>query len=265
MKLRNDQESSMYLTKDMTKKALLNMVGFHKNMGAEFSCWGMDFKSNLGRRNVVMSQAQEYFFAKELSKAFSGVESDGRTGKADIVIGEIDKELECKLTSGTGKYNSFSLQTDYATLENKERLDYLYVLADGDFKRFAVLLFKGLTSDDFFPPASGSRGKSRMRKEMAMLKCQILWGDVTCRNTQMIDTISSKISKTLEEMESRILELSNRISSCSDRAVKKRENLLSIMDREIARYQKKISSLNKKQDYWKDTPSQFTFNLKPIK
>ena len=81
----------MYLNKEMTVQALRNMSTFHKDLCTQFNKWDMDFKSNLGRRNVVMSQAQEHFFAKELKKVFRGVDADGRTGKADIVIGEIDR------------------------------------------------------------------------------------------------------------------------------------------------------------------------------
>ena len=253
-----------YLNKEMTKRALSNMIGFHKNLVSEFANWGMDFKSNSGRRNVVMSQAQEHFFAKELSRTFKEVESDGRTGKADIVIGEIDKELECKLTSGSGQYKSFALQTDYATLENKEKLDYLYVLSDEKFENFAVLHFEGLTSDDFHPPASGSRGKARMKKVSAMKKCQVLWGDVKCRNDEMIISLDRKISKSVLDMDKRVINLSYRISDCSKRAVKKRENLISIMERETERYQKRIKKLSDKKDFWKSTTSQFTFVLEPL-
>jgi len=259
-----ERNKMTYLDKEMTRKALKNMMGFHQNLCAQFSDWGMDFRSNLGRRNVVMSQAQEHFFARELSKSFRDVESDGRTGKADIVIGEISKELECKMTSGSGQYRAFALQTDYATLENKESLDYLYVLADEKFKQFAVLHFENLTPDDFHLPASGSRGKARMKKEKAMKRCRVLWGSALCRNHSMIDSIEKKIRKSVSDLDIRVLEISGRISACSDRAVKKKQNLIRMLDRETSRYEKKIKKLSKKRDYWKTITPQFTFNLEPL-
>jgi len=253
-----------YLDKEMTKKALENMTGFHQTLCSQFDYWGMDFRSNLGRRNVVMSQAQEHFFAQELSKMFRNVESDGRTGKADIVIGEIEKELECKMTSGSGQYKAFALQTDYVTLENKENLDFLYVLADETFKKFAVLHFENLTPDDFHPPANGSRGKARMKKDKAMERCRVLWGEALCRNQEMIASIENKIKESVGDMDSRVLEISARISACSDRAVKKRQRLVKMLNRETARYEKKIKKLTSKKSYWQSVPPQYTFNLEPL-
>ena len=83
---------------------------------------GMSLLENSGRRNVLMSAAQEEFFARELAKDFSDVIRGGKTGEPDIVIGEIGKEVECKITTPykTGK---ISLQTDYATLVKKKSLD----------------------------------------------------------------------------------------------------------------------------------------------
>jgi hypothetical protein len=65
-------------------------------------------------------------------------------------------------------------------------------------------------------------------------------------------------------MDKRVINLSYRISDCSKRAVKKRENLISIMERETERYQKRIKKLSDKKDFWKSTTSQFTFVLEPL-
>ena len=115
-----------YLTKEMAMSAIRNMNSFHSDIVDAYSKYGMDLLDNLGRRNIVMSQAQEKFFAAALSKEYSHVDNDGRTGQPDIVIHSLDKELECKLTS-KHKSGSISLQTDYETLLQKGSLDYLYV------------------------------------------------------------------------------------------------------------------------------------------
>ena len=84
----------------------------------------MELLSNLGRRNIVMSQPMEEFFAHELAKELDGhVECDGRTGKADIVIHSLGKELECKLNTPHGK-RSHSLQADWVTVGKKGCLDF---------------------------------------------------------------------------------------------------------------------------------------------
>ena len=221
-----------YITKEMTVAALNNMSTFHHHMNRSFLKWGMNFKSNLGRRNIVMSQTQEHFFAKELEKEYKGVESDGRTGKADIVISEIGKELECKLTSGNrGRSITYSFNTDWETLRNKGELDYLYVLCDEDFEKFCVLYFENLTVDDFYPPANGSRGKSRMKKQEAMKKCTVLVGSVSVQNHLQI----KKINKEIKSYD---------LPNC-----KKSKNT------------KKYKSLFERLEYWQTSSERYSINL----
>lgn len=184
-----------YLTKTMAIDAIKNMSSFHNDIVETYSKYGMDLLDNLGRRNIVMSQAQEKFFAASLSNYHEGVCNDGRTGQPDIVIESLGKELECKLTS-KHKSGSISLQTDYETLLQKKSLDYLYVIAGRDFKQFAVLHFEDLTVDDFRSPSPGSRGKVAMVKHKAMAKCRILMGDVIDINSLEIKKIDRKMSET---------------------------------------------------------------------
>ena len=252
-----------YITQDMTKKALRNMMGFHQDMTSQFADWGMDFKSNLGRRNVVMSQTQEHFFARELSKEFSGVSADGRTGKADIVIGEIGKELECKLTSGRAS-GGYDLQTDLATLKKKGSLDYLYVIANEDFTEFTVLFYEGLTPDDFHPAAPGSRGKARMKKGRAMKKCSVLFGEVVVRNHTEVDKLSSQITAAQAEYVARRSELTHRLNECSDKAVKKKQNLEIMMKNNKSRLDAREDKLFSKLDFWVQSPPQVGFRLEAV-
>ena len=252
-----------YITQEMTKNALKSMMAFHQNMSALFSDWGMDFKGNLGRRNVVMSQTQEHFFAKELSKKFSGVSADGRTGKADIVIDEIGKELECKLTSGRAS-GGYDLQTDLATLKKKGSLDYLYVIANEDFTEFTVLFYEGLTPDDFHPAAPGSRGKARMKKGRAMKKCNVLFGEVVIRNHAEVDKLSSQITAAQAEYVSRRSELTHRLGECSDKAVKKKKKLETMMKNNKSRLAAREDKLFSKLDFWVQSPPQVGFRLEAV-
>ena len=184
----------------------------------------MPFLNNTGRRNILMSSAQEEFFAKELSKRYKNVVSDGKTGEPDIVIGELSKELECKITTPTPS-GGINLQTDYATLVKKGSLDYLYVIADRSFEKFVVLHYIGLTSEDFATPSKSSRGKAKLVKHIAERKCRVLWGEVKSKN----------------ELE--LLKLSDRLKSCSRKAVKKKANILRSID------------------YWESTPTNFKYEF----
>jgi len=256
----------MYLTKDMTVNALSNMITFHRNLCSLFDEGGMDFKSNLGRRNVVMSQAQEHFFARELSNAFNSVESDGRTGKADIYIGEIDTELECKLTSGNrGKSVTYSFQTDWETLRNKGSIDYLYVLCDEDFEKFCVLFFKNLTVDDFYPPANGSRGKSRMKKSSAMEKVVCLHGNYSIQNETFINSYKNKVTALLGTKTDKLLELQKKYFKLeSTKAESKKAKIINAKSLLELRFAKKAEDLNDKIAYWTSAEKRYSFILSQV-
>lgn len=216
-----------YLTKEMSLKAIGDMSGFHHDIVSAYAKYDMDLLDNLGRRNIVMSQAQEKFFSSSLSDFYSGVINDGRTGQPDILIQSLGKELECKLTSRQ-KSGSISLQTDYETLLQKGELDYLYVVADKDFKSFAVLHFEGLTVNDFRSPSPGSRGKVAMIKHKAMKKCNVLMGNVTDKNSLEIQKIQDKLK--------------------------------AVSDKAIATKNKLMKSLQ----YWNDTPTKYSISLEEV-
>ena len=107
-----------YITREMAEEALMKMASFHKDLDALFQRHDMNLKENLGRRNILLSQAQEKFFAEALSTKYDGVINDGRTGQPDIIIESLGKELECKLTSKT-KSGAYSFQSDFETLQRK--------------------------------------------------------------------------------------------------------------------------------------------------
>lgn len=217
-----------HFNRHMALEAISSMASMHSELNRVFADWGMDFTSNSGRRNIVLSQAQEEFFAQQLRKKYDRVISDGRTGQPDIVI-QHDKntyEIECKLTT-RGSNGSISLQTDYVTLEQKGEIDYLYVVACPQFQNFAVLYFHSLTTDDFRPPSSGSRNKASMCKHKAFHKCTPLVGGYERINDRYIERYESELnSGTLTEAQ----------------ALKKKKSLA----------------------YWKNNPGKYSIELEQI-
>lgn len=212
-----------YLTREMTEKAIKSLIEFHKGLENFYTSYGIDVYEDIGRRNILMSRPQEKFFAEAISSMYPLSISDGRTGKADIIIPEIDKELECKITS-PHKSGSWSLQTDYNTLKQKGSLDYLYVLCDRSFENFAVFHFENLTIEDFRVPSPGSRGKAALLMRNAVKKCHVLMGNIQNRNEIMLEKIDSKLEdKTQSPLE--------------------------------------IEKLISRKEYWTKTPSSFSYRL----
>jgi len=200
-----------YITHGMANKALHEMSLFYYDLQQLHKKHGLDLESDLGRRNVILSTAQEKFFGRAISEAGHQVETDGRTGQSDIVVILDDgsrRELECKLTTRNSA-GGIVFQTDHATLEKKGELDYLYVIADADFQSFAVLHFERLTTEDFRYPAAGSRGKVSMLKHSCYDRCRILFGDYRRVNDRHIRAIEEQLAgnirpKKRAQLESRL-------------------------------------------------------------
>ena len=187
-----------YLSKQAVRYSLCRMSKFHMELMDLFEYHGMDLLDNLGRRNILMSQAMEQFVAEEMGDDLGEtVICDGHTGHADIVIPHLDKELECKLNSRY-KGRSHSLQCDWETLGRKGSLDFLYFVTDAPFENFAALHFSDLTQDDFHPPSPGARNKSRMRLDRAMARCEVLHGDGLRINEIELDKILSEMNHRSE-------------------------------------------------------------------
>ena len=254
----------MYLTKAMVREALKNVQTFEHELDNLFASHDYSLRSNLGRRNALCSQAQEKELAKVLSTKFESVVQDGAPGKPDIYIGDINKELECKLTSGNRSNSvSYSLQTDWATLEKKVSLDYLYVLCDEDFEKFCVLFFENLTTEDFYPPANGSRGKARMKKSSAMKKAVCLHGEFTTQNEGYINTYTERISENVDDYLKKVMTLQSKYLGefKSEESTKIYNRLKTgVQDKLID----KIDGLVTKLNYWKDSDPRYSFVLKSL-
>ena len=251
-----------YLTPELTREVISRLKTFENELCSVFMKYGYDLRDNLGRRNQLVSQAQEKEVARSLRSVYKKVIEDGAPGKPDIYIVDIDKELECKLSSGSGKSKTFSLQTDWDTLKNKGSLDYLYILTTPDFEGFCVLLFRGLTTDDFYPPAPGSRGKSRMNKAKAMKKCQVLHGSVVNKKKIMLQKWG--VRKAMTEMEKNIRILKLRQSLLKVENNKRRQKLMEMIVTESRRYHKKISKHQAKMNLWKEKEDSFSFKFAGI-
>ena len=170
--------ASPYLTRGSAIKAVQNVVAFASDVSELYQRHGIDFTTDVGRQNILLSAAQEHFFANEIRDVVGACRNDGRTGEPDIIIEALDnRELECKVVC-RGKKGSWHLQADRKCLEEEGRsLDFLYLLFDRTYDNVGVLLFQDLTFDDYKKPSPGSRGKSRMNKSTAFQKCIPLIGN----------------------------------------------------------------------------------------
>ena len=167
---------STYLTREASVEAIKNITDLFTDINTLYDKYGIDLGNDVGRKNILISAAQEHFFAEAIKSVVGECSSDGRTGMADIVIESLDnREVECKVVC-RGKTGSWSLQADKATLEKKGSCDFLYLLFDREHANVAVLLFEDLVPDDFYDPAPGSRGKARLKKSTAFKKCIPLVG-----------------------------------------------------------------------------------------
>ena len=216
-----------YITREHCSRALKKMMRFHNDLDHLYKSYGLCMLENTGRRNILLSAAQEEFFAHELSTSYKDVRNNGKTGEPDIMIGELARELECKITTPSAK-GAIQLQTDYATLVKKGSLDYLYVIANREFDKFVVLHYDGLTSDDFRTPSPGSRGKAHMARHIAAAKCNVLFGKVHVKNKIRIEKLNAELR------------------ACSNVAAKKRANLL------------------KSIDYWQNQPAHFIYEFEAV-
>ena len=256
----------MYLTKEDVVEVIQHMQNFEADLNSVFSDRGYTLRNNLGRRNALLSVSQEREVARVLRKKFSSVIEDGAPGRPDIFIEDIDTELECKLTSGSKSKSSvvYALQTDWETLCAKQKLDYLYFLVNEDMTEFCVLFFEGLTPDDFFPPAPGSRGKSRMNKGKAMKKVKCLVGSYMNHNEKYINDISKLNMKEFEDHMTKMRDYWSKYAAIDVDDALKKDEILKLKDIETIRHQKSTAKLGKRMKYWTETPKRYRFIFEPV-
>jgi hypothetical protein len=190
-----------YLTRDSSVRAIRNINQLFSDIKGLYHSHGIDITGDVGRQNILISAAQEHFFAKAIHESFGECKNDGRTGMADIVISCLgDRELECKVVC-QGKTGSWHLQTDKATLEKKGSCDFLYLMFDRKHERVGVFLFPSLTPDDFKDPSPGSRGKARLNKHLAFKKCIPLVGGFVDKRLEYMTKYEEAMSTAETEKE----------------------------------------------------------------
>ena len=250
-----------YVEEGDVRKSLVEMTNFYQGLKKHFNNFGVNIEDNVGRRNMFMSPMQETFLANALSEKYEDVISDGAPGQPDIVIGEINKELECKLTSANVS-GGLAFQTDYETLVKKGKLDYIYYISNKEFDQFAVLYFKDLDVGDFRGLSNGARGKVAMYKHKGMKKCTVLYGSVTNNNDIELKKLSElQMVENINHME-KTSRYFSKLNDCN--TIKQRENYVGLMEREVIRHDKKIEKLNKRANYWHDIPTKYSFNLQKV-
>jgi hypothetical protein len=244
------------------KSVLQDLTAFENSLKALFEEYDMELRENLGRRNALISTLQEKVTAKYLREIFFDVKIDGAPGKPDITITDIDRELECKITSGSRSngYVSYALQTDYDTICKKRYLDYIYILCNNTFDKFCVLFFEDLTPNDFFPPASGSRGKSRMKKKNAMQKCIPLWGNYKVKNDELIKRYEERKKTQLENLNERVGKILNEAHD-NNLCLKKVANAI---EKEEETYDNRIKKIDERIQKWKEKDPQYSFVFKSL-
>jgi len=271
-----------YVTREDVRSTLVDMQSFYQDLKKVFSESGMNIEDNLGRRNILMSQVQEEFLARALSRRYESVIADGAPGKADIFIADHDREIECKLTT-VNKSGAISFQSDYETLKQKGSLDYVYFVASPDFETFAVLYFQGLTVDDFRPLSNGSRGKVAMKKHEGMKKVDILWGSVQKKNDLELEKLAGLFEEETERHRSNMHrvnflknEITQKISTkkhASGKGLSERdlnsassqfEKLFERQERERSRHSKKVRGLLDRKTYWLSQPGKYSFLLEKV-
>lgn len=197
-----------YISPDAAREAVSNVLAFSDEIDELYNRHEISVTDDVGRKNILLSAAQEKFFAKALQERAIECKVDGKTGEPDILVKLKDhwRELECKVTC-ISKKGSWQLQTDERTLEQKGGCDFLYLLFNRDHDEVAVLFFKDLNSGDFHKASSTSRGKARMKKHSAFKKCVPLIGGFTDKRKTFIESYKEKYNAaTTNKMKSRYLE-----------------------------------------------------------
>lgn len=254
----------MYLTRKQSVEALTNMRLFNDELRKVYSSFDMNLEANLGRRNILLSSAQERFFADAMRSKFPNVRSDGHTGEPDIIIPELDKELECKLTTRYQSSGALAFQSDSMSFEGKENgLDFLYVVADEIFESFAVLHFIGLTRDDFHKESPGSRGRVRMKKHRGIPKCNIIVGGVNDLRDARINQCEQEIAALVQKRDCRLNELNGRIKG-STPGTKAKEKAIALLKRENDRYIKRVVKAQGRLLNWQMKNPMYSITLEHV-
>ena len=84
----------------------------------------------------------------------------------------------------------------------------MYVVADHNFKKFAVVHYTDLTTEDFRPLSTGARGKTQMKKYSAHDRANVLLGSFLSINEIELKKLRSKINTVTTPAQKRRIEKS---------------------------------------------------------
>lgn len=253
----------MYLKRNMIVNTILKINEFKQRLETLYLDFDIDINDNTGRRNALLSAIQEKVLADELSIVYENVENDGSPGKPDIVIGSIETELECKLTSGSGiASRSYSLQTDFATIQNKESLDYLYIVTNKDMTEYSALYFNSLTANDFCDPPETARGKARMNKKEAFKKAIPIVGGFKNINQDLIDVYNGRLLEVEENYRDKITSLFYNLESYVHSC--KIESFISNVNKAILSYTNKVDKIKNKISLWESKDDSYSIVFESI-
>ena len=69
-----------YLTRESSVRAISNITSLFHDIRGLYSKHGIDITKDVGRQNILISAAQEHFFADAINESFGVCSNDGRTG-----------------------------------------------------------------------------------------------------------------------------------------------------------------------------------------
>jgi len=180
-----------YLNREVSIEAILKISNFMEEISLVYENHGIDLSKDIGRKNIVASFAQEHFFSEAIKKLNYECTQDGRSGKSDITIDSLSREVECKIVSETSR-SGWDLRADVLTLSAKKQCDFLYLLFDRKHENVALFLFENLNVEDFYKPSPNSRNKARMKFSKALKKCIPLVGDFIDLRQDLIEKYNEK-------------------------------------------------------------------------
>jgi hypothetical protein len=242
----------------IVKEAIAELRSFYLSLQNLFLEIGIDLRENPGRRNMILSLAQEKIFADKINSLIPGTSSNGKAGSPDILVGNA-RSIECKITSQCPG-GSVNLQTDYRSLQKKVVQDYLYVIVNPAFDKCAVLFYSSLTAQDFRRPSASSRDKTTLVKSRCMDRCQILMGNVV----SLRDAEIQKLEKQKEQIFSdstrkrceRVISMIG--SSVGSKSFEKQRNLLK---NDYGKFRKKILEIEKRIKKWQSSKDRYRIEL----
>ncbi len=256
-----------YLTRAHMHFVCCEMDKFYQQLSTTYSKFGMSLEQNRGRRNVLMSGPMEYFLGNVLKKSFKEVTSDGRTGKADLVIklnSGVFQELECKLTSPHESSETITLQTDYDTLNKKSSLDYVYLIADKDFTGFCAIHFLGLTVLEFRKLSNGARGKVQMKKYLGMKKGRVLLGEAIDLNQISINKIKDSLTIHVSKMNDKIESWEKDLKDLRPTQLYQKKQIREKINRHKIKLAQKINKTNNQIKIKEKQNSRYTFKFEKV-